>query len=144
MSTIRSAAFAALFSFLAPVLCNSPAAAFDLFATHTVTVQFASRDGKPLADADVTVFAPGDPKTPVMTGKTDKDGKFEFGTDRDGLWTAEARVAGEVARASIRVGRPNQERKGISPFLVFGALGVLLVIAVWYRFLRARTRGRSG
>ena len=145
-SLARSLALIALLSCLVPVLCNSPAAALDLFATHTVTVQFASTDGKPLADADVTVFAPGNPKTPVKTGKTDKDGKFEFGTDRDGLWTAEARVPGEVARASVRVGgAASQERNGVSPFLVFGALGVLLVIAVWYRFLRARSRGgRAG
>ena len=122
------------------LLCKSPAAALDLFATHEVTVQFATADGKPMADADVTVFAPGDPTHPVKTGKTDKDGKFEFGTDRDGLWTAEARVAGEIARASVRVGGANEERGGPSPFLIIGALVVLLAIAVWYRFLRARTR----
>jgi hypothetical protein len=143
MLSIRSLALAALLSCLAAVVCNSPAAAFDLFATHTITVQFATTDGKPMADADVTVYGPGDLKTPVKTGKTDKDGKFEFGTDRDGLWTAEARTAGEVARESIRVGGPDEPRKGVSPFLVFGGLGVLLLIAVWYRFLRARTRGRG-
>ncbi len=144
MPTLRAFALAALLSCLAPVLCNSPAAALDLFA-HTVTVQFATADGKPMADADVAVYAPGDLKNAVKTGKTDKDGKFEFGADRDGLWTAVAHVSGEVARATIRVGGSDQqERKGVSPFLVFGALGVLLVIAVWYRFLRARTRRRGG
>jgi hypothetical protein len=145
MPTLRAFILAALLCCIAPVLCNSPAAALDLFG-HTVTVQFATADGKPMADADVVVYAPGDLKKAVKTGKTDKDGKFEFGADRDGLWTAEARVSGEVARATIRVGGADQEgeRKGVSPFLVFGALGVLLVIAVWYRFLRARTRRRGG
>jgi nickel transport protein len=128
------------------LLCNSPAGALDLFATHEVTVQFAAADGKPMADAEVRVFAPGDPTHPVKTGKTDKDGKFEFGTDRDGIWTAEAHVAGEIARASVRVGDTGGSGGapgGLSPFLVFGALGVLLVIAVWYRFLRARARRRG-
>jgi hypothetical protein len=126
-------------------LCNSPTAALDLLATHEVTVQFATGDGKPMADADVNVYAPGDPTHVVKTGKTDKDGKFVFGADRDGLWTAEARVSGEVARATIRVGGTNQEQRGgLSPFLVIGGLGVLLVMAVWYRFLRARTRSRGG
>jgi hypothetical protein len=123
------------------IACNSPAAAVDLFATHQVTVQFATGDGKPMVDADVNVYGPGDPTHIVKTGKTDKEGKFEFGVDRDGMWTAEARVAGEVSRASIRVGG-DEPREKISPFLVVGGLFVLLVIAVWYRYLRARARRR--
>lgn len=125
-------------------LCHSPARAFDLFATHEVTVQFATAAGQPMGDADVEVFAPGDLTHSVQTGKTDKDGKFQFGTDRDGLWTAEAKAQGEVARATIRVGgdanKPQQGR--LSPILVIGGLLVLLVIAAWYRFLRSRTRRR--
>ena len=128
-------------SFALSWLCNSPAAALDLFATHEVTVQFAAADGKPMADAEVKVYAPGDTTHVVKTGKTDKDGKFTFGADRDGFWTAEARISGDVARASIKVGgSANEERGGLSPFLVIGMLVVLLAIAVWYRFLRARAR----
>ena len=126
---------------LALSLCKSPAAAFDLLATHQVTVQFATQDGKPMADAEVSVFAPGDLTHPVKTGRTDKDGKFEFGTDRDGLWTAEARNGAEVARATIKVGSGSVENQGeLSPYWVVGALGVLLAMAVLFRFLRARTR----
>ena len=122
---------------------QSPARAFDLFATHEVTVQFATADGKPMADAEVKVFAPGDPTHVVKTGKTDKDGKFQFGTDRDGLWTAEARVAGDVARATLRVGGQSEQRQGVSPFVIIGGLLVLLVIAVWYRVLQTRARKRG-
>lgn len=121
-------------------LCHSPAAAFDLFATHEVSVQFATQDGKPMADAEVRVFAPGELSHPVQTGRTGADGKFAFGVSQDGLWTAEARTGSEVARATVRVGGPNEEKGGLSPFVVFGALAVLLAIAVWYRFLRARAR----
>src|SRR6202012_4788837 len=97
-------------------LCNSPAAAFDLFATHEVSVQFATADGKPMAGAEVKVYAPGDAKTVVKTGKTDQDGKFSFGTDRDGLWTAEAHTGSEVARASVRVGGgAGEQRQGVWP-----------------------------
>jgi nickel transport protein len=142
MPTLRLIAIA-----LAALLaCHSPVGAFDLFATHEVTVQFAASDGRPLADADVQVFAPGDLTHPVKRGKTDKDGKFVFGTDRDGLWTAEAKVEGEVARATVRVGggANEGEQSSLSPIIVIGGLLVLLVIAVWYRFLRARTRRRGG
>lgn len=131
-------------AFIALALCNSPAGAFDLFATHEVTVQFATAAGQPMADTDVKVFAPGDLTRAVQTGKTDKDGKFQFDTDRDGLWTAEAEGNGEVARATIRVGGDAnaEQRRRISPIIVIGGLLVLLMIAAWYRFLRARTRRR--
>jgi hypothetical protein len=127
---------------LALASCKSPAAALDLFATHEVAVQFATQDGKPMADAEVSVFAPGDPTHPVKTGRTDKDGKFQFGTDRDGLWTVEARNGTEVARATVKVGSgvSNDDQGGLSPYLIIGALGVLLLTAVWLRFLRARSR----
>jgi hypothetical protein len=135
MTTFRLAALV----LAALLLCKSPAAAQDLFATREVSVQFATVDGKPMADADVNVYAPGDPTHVVKTGKTDKDGKFQFGTDRDGLWTAEAKVAGEIARATIRVGG-DQPAEKVSPYWVIGGLFVLLIIAVLYRLLRARAR----
>ena len=123
------------------LLCTSSASAFDLFATHTVTVQFAMRDGKPMADAEVKIYAPGDPTHVYKTGRTDKDGKFEFGTDRDGMWTAEAKVGTEIARVMIRVdGAGSGDQGGLSPYWVIGGLAVLLVIAVGYRFARARVR----
>jgi hypothetical protein len=129
------------FAILLP--CKAPAAGLDLFATRTVTVQFATQDGKPMADAEVKVYAPRDPTHVYKTGHTDKDGKFDFGADRDGMWTAEARIGGEIARATIRVGGAGDDQGGeVSPYLLIGGLGVLLVMAVGYHFLRARSRTR--
>jgi len=82
-------------------------------------VQFATQDGKPMADAEVSVFAPGDLTHPVKHGRTDKDGKFQFGTDRDGLWTAEARNGTEVARATVKVGGGSSDDQGeTSPYVI--------------------------
>ena len=123
------------------LLVPSPSAAFNLFATHEVTTRFATQDGKPLANAEVQVFAPGDPKTPVITGRTDAEGKFAFEADRDGFWSAEAHGADQVARVMIRVGGDAQEpQSGVSPSLVIGVLAILLAVAIWYRLLRARSR----
>ena len=72
---------AALFVALWPI----PAAAQGLFAQHKVTVQFATQAGKPMADAEVRVFAPGQPSRPELTGRTDSAGKFEFSANSDGL-----------------------------------------------------------
>jgi len=117
-----------------------PAQAFDLFARYVVDVQFATRDGKPMANAEVTVFAPGETGRPYTTGRTDADGKFRFDADRDGFWTAEARDGTEVARATLRVGDANPRKQVPALYVVVGALGLLLVLAVWVRFLRARNR----
>jgi Domain of unknown function (DUF4198) len=128
---------------LALIACKPSAAAFDLFAMHEVTVQFATQDGKPMADVEVSVFAPGDLTHPVKHGRTDKDGKFKFSADRDGLWTAEARNGTEVARATVKVGGGSVDDQGeMSPYIIVGLLGVMLLVALWFRFLRARSGGR--
>jgi hypothetical protein len=129
---------------VAMTLATPPAAAFDLFATHEVTAQFATADGRPMANAEVRVFAPGDPNTPVETGRTDAAGKFVFGADRDGMWSAEARTASEVARITIRVGGRPAQHGWLNPFAALGALGLLLVAAFWYRLRRLQAGGQSG
>ena len=122
------------------LLAAVPARAFDLFATHEVTAQFATPDGKPMAHAPVRVFAPGEPAKPALTGRTDANGKFTFATDRDGFWSAEAKSGSEIARVMIRVGAAGRQHSRISPPLVIGVLFVLMVLAFWYRLLRARAR----
>ncbi len=120
-------------------LWSMPAAAQGLFARHEVTVQFATSDGKPIADAEVRVFAPDQPGRPALTGRTDSAGKFEFSANTDGLWSAEAHAAGEIARVTIRVGG-KEESEPLSPFWVVGGLLLLLVLAFAYRVARARSR----
>jgi hypothetical protein len=133
-------AFAA--ALLVALFTAGSAQALDLFAAHYVDVQFATHDGKPMADAEVTVFAPGEPNRPYTTGRTDADGKFRFDADRDGFWTAEARNGSEVARATVRVGSADPEKQVPAAYIVAGALALVVALAVWQRWLRARRRGR--
>ena len=128
---------------LIAALMPGPAAALDLFARHQVSVEFASADGKPLADAEVLVFAPGKPNIPVLTGRTDKEGKFAFPADEDGFWTAEARAGSEIARATVRVGTPGQQHEPLSPVWLIGGLLLLLVIAFGIRAAFARRRRQA-
>lgn len=141
----RRQARAALFALLGLLVALPiPAGAQSLFAKHYVDVQFATRDGKPMANAEVLVFAPRQPDHPVQVGRTDKDGKFRFEADQDGFWSAEAHTGTEVARVTIRVGHPNRKPGWLeSPYTILGLLCVLLALAVWFRYLRARTRGRG-
>lgn len=142
----RRQALVLLFALLGVLAAASPpASAQSLFAQHYVDVQFATRDGKPMANAEVEVFAPGRPDRPAQVGKTDKDGKFRFEADQDGFWSAEARTGTEVARVMIRVGHPNREPGWLdSPYTMLGLLCVLLVLAIGFRYLRARARRRPG
>jgi hypothetical protein len=124
-------------------LMPDTAAALDLFARHQVSIEFATADGKPLADAEVRVFAPGKPDIPVLTGRTDSQGKFEFPADEDGFWTAEARAGNEIARATVRVGTPGAQREPLSPLWLIAALLLLLVLAFGVRVARARRRRQA-
>ena len=117
-----------------------PAAAQSLFARHQVTVEFATSDGKPIADAEVRVFAPGAPSRPALTGRTDSTGKFEFSANTDGLWSAEAHAGSEIARVTVRVGGGTEASEPLSPFWLIGGLLLLLILAVAYRVARARSR----
>src|SRR5215469_10669665 len=101
----------ALLAMAISLLPASTAFASNFFGTQKVTVQFATADGEPMANAEVTVFAPGDLKTPVETGHADSAGKFVFEPDRDGLWTARARTKGEVVQVMTRVGGPDQQQQ---------------------------------
>jgi hypothetical protein len=142
MQSVLSSSFrqAAIGAMLALGVWSAPAAAIDLFGRHQVSVEFSTADGKPLADAEVRVFAPGRPGTPVLTGRTDKDGKFEFSANEDGLWSAEARTGDEIGRVTVRVGGSGQKEEPLSPAWVIGGLFLLLVLAFAYRLLRARSR----
>ena len=137
LSRLGQAGLAA--AFLA-ALWSMPAVAIDLFARHTVTVQFATSDGKPIADAEVRVFAPGEPVRPALTGRTDSTGKFEFSANTDGLWSAEAHAGSEIARVTVRVGGGTEQSEPLSPIWMIGGLLLLLVLAFGYRLLRARGR----
>jgi hypothetical protein len=141
-SLCRRQAAAVIGALLVMIAGARPAAALDLFARHEVTVQFATADGKAMPNAEVRVFAPGEPNRPALTGHTDSEGKFQFGADRDGWWSAQARLGDEIARATVRVGGEQQKEEPLSPYLVIGCLAVLLMVGVGLRMLRARGRRR--
>jgi nickel transport protein len=141
----RQAALALLLWLVAAIAMPSPVEALDLFGTaHEVTVTLEAQDGKPMADAEVRVFAPGQPNRPTTSGRTDSGGKFTFTADRDGFWSAEAKRGDEIARVSIKVGGKETTTEQISPFLLLGLLLLMLGFVIWYRMLRARAARRGG
>lgn len=59
--------------------------------------------GEPMSDAQVQVFAPHEPQTPVITSATDEEGKFVFVPATPGSWEVSVRQAGHGDIAVIPV-----------------------------------------
>jgi len=102
---------AGLISFgLWTALLAQPAQGHGARVTHqvipSVEVQALFDTGKPMAEAQVAVFAPGQPETPWQTGLTDEAGNFRFSPDPDqvGNWEVQVRQAGHGSMATIAVG----------------------------------------
>ena len=61
-----------------------------------IEVQGIFDSGEPMAEAQVTVYAPDDPINPWQTGIADENGRYVFIPDVDlpGTWDVQVRVAG--------------------------------------------------
>lgn len=68
-----------------------------------IEIQAAYDSGEPMAEAQVQVFAPDDPKTPVFSGITDTAGRFVFVPTQPGDWEISVRQAGHGDIAVIPV-----------------------------------------
>lgn len=51
-------------------------------------------NGEPMANAQVTIYAPDDPAKPWLTAKADENGRYAFAPDQVGEWDVQFRVAG--------------------------------------------------
>ena len=61
--------------------------------------------GEPMAEAQVTVYAPDNPSTPWLTGTCDKNGRFSFTPDLSipGTWDIQVRQAGHGDMIHIEI-----------------------------------------
>lgn len=94
---------------LAPVWLAEPLAAHgasvDVAQVQAIGVLARYDTGAPMADAQVTVFAPDAPEQPWLTGRTDAAGRFVFRPgDSFGRWTVQVRQAGHGAMGHVMLG----------------------------------------
>lgn len=71
--------------------------------TAAIEIRAAFDGGEPMADAQVTVYAPDDPTAPWLQGSTDEMGHFAFVPDRSlsGNWDVRVRKSGHGDIISI-------------------------------------------
>lgn len=111
---MRRAGLAALLATAATILAAlAPAQALghaaELVAEHRAAVAVTARydTGTPMAEAQITVFAPDDPASPWLQGLTDGDGRFVFvPDDQAGRWSVRVRQAGHGAIVHLDLDGP--------------------------------------
>lgn len=59
-----------------------------------IEMDAAFDNGDPLANAQVTIYAPSDPATPYLTAEADENGHYVFTPDQAGRWSVQFRIAG--------------------------------------------------
>ncbi len=74
--------------------------------TQAVEIQAAYDGGQPMANAQITVYAPDDPSSAWLTGTTDATGKFTFTPEANqiGNWDVKVRQAGHGEIVTIELG----------------------------------------
>lgn len=92
--------------------------------TISMTIEIIAMydSGDPMADAQVTVYAPNDLANPWLTGTTDKTGRFTFTPDPEipGTWDVQVRHAGhgDIVHIPIREGTAITGSTGFSPMQI--------------------------
>jgi nickel transport protein len=109
--------------------------------TQQVQVRAVYESGHPMAQAQVTIFAPRDATQSWARGTTDDEGRFSFVPDPEqpGTWTVQVWHAGHGARVTVTttpnfvqsdhapVGSTTPWQKALMTVLVgWGALGTIL------------------
>jgi len=106
----------------------------NLEYTSDVTIEITARydSGTPMADAQVTVYAPDDDTTPWLTGVCDEEGRFSFvpDTSMPGTWDVQVRLAGHGGIIHIPVGGGTTAADGVGGFTHL-QIGLMSACVVW-------------
>ena len=91
--------------------------------TEAITIQAKYDDGKPMAEAQVVIYAPSDRASPWLKGTTDESGNFTFVPDTNakniGNWDVKVRQSGHGDIASI----PVQDKLAVKNMTVASGAG---------------------
>jgi nickel transport protein len=90
-------------------------ASIEYRQSEAITIQAKYDDGKPMANAQVVIYAPSDRATPWLKGTTDQSGNFTFTPDSNpenvGDWDVKVRQSGhgDITSIPITEGKLAQE-----------------------------------
>ena len=130
--------FLLMLSLALPVKAYAHGVHIEYSANTTVEIAARYDSGKPMAGAQVTVYAPDDPSTPWLTGVCDQEGRFSFTPDSSlpGIWDVQVRLAGhgDIIHIPIDEGATGQDAGGFSSLqiavmaasIIWGCVGTAL------------------
>lgn len=124
-----------IFALILGLVLSINAYAHGVIVKYTVDIAInisaIYEDGTPMAGAQVTVYAPGEPLTPWLTGVCDEKGCFTFTPDpsKPGIWSVRVRHMGHGAMLYIPIGddRVGAGGTGYTPL----QLAVMAGCVVW-------------
>lgn len=115
------------YKFLLPLLFvsvfdwSSKASAHSTEIQHrqvqAVQIDASYAGGQPMANAQVTVYAPDNPSEAWKTGTTDPEGLYTFVPDRSGQWDVRVRQAGHGDIVTISVQKDTNNQAAASDWL---------------------------
>ncbi|PSP18078.1 MAG: hypothetical protein BRC58_04595 [Cyanobacteria bacterium QS_8_64_29] len=92
---------------LAPLRAAAHGTVVEYRRTEAIAIQARYEGGDPMANAQVTVYAPDEPSNPWRQGTTDSKGRFAFVPpgSASGNWEVRVRKAGHGEIANIPLGQ---------------------------------------
>lgn len=106
---------------------------FEYHAQTSYEIVATYDDGTPMAEAQVSVFAPNEPSKPWTTGTCDEKGRYVLTPDTSiaGEWAVQIRRAGHGGMLNIPVGDNNQQAAAGSTGYTPAQLAVMIVAVLW-------------
>ena len=124
---------------LFPATVNAHGAKIEYSISNSIELIAKYDSGEPMAEAQVTVYAPDNPSSVWLTGTCDEDGRFIFTPDASvpGTWDIQVRQAGhgdmihiEIEEGSVTGGSSSDYSTGqiiiMSVCVIWGLLGTAL------------------
>ena len=109
---------------------------------------FHYADGNALSYAEVKVWAPDDDQVEFQNGRTDKNGRFSFAPDKEGLWRIEINDGlGHAATAEYeakKVVKITQSPQGTeNHILLYAIFGVSLIFNLAFIIQKIKKSGKK-
>ncbi|MEM7134114.1 MAG: carboxypeptidase regulatory-like domain-containing protein [Chloroflexota bacterium] len=103
--------------------------------SSAVTIEARYDNGEPMADAQVTIYAPDNPQSPWQIGQADSKGLYTFVPDTaiPGRWDLSIRTAGHGEMVYVDVDETNSiaEISGGSSGFTMAQIALMSVSVIW-------------